>query len=93
MTRNYKKSERGETENESKKNDFSLYQKLNSMLTVEGVCVDIIYRHIFDGSITHDSIQKIKEVGNIALSLVAVPEYPGILHRYAFSHVQTRCHA
>lgn len=66
--------------NESKKNDFSLYQKMNSMLTAEGVCADIIYRHIFDGSITHDSIQKIKGVGNIALSLVAVPEYPGILH-------------
>lgn len=66
--------------NESKKNDFSLYQKMNSMLTSEGVCADIIYRHIFDGSITHDSIQKIKGVGNIALSLIAVPEYPGILH-------------
>jgi spermidine synthase len=65
---------------ESKKNDFSLYQKMNNMLTAEGVCADIIYRHIFDGNITHDSIQKIKGVGNIALSLVAVPEYPGILH-------------
>ncbi len=66
--------------NESKKNDFSLYQKMNNMLTDEGVCADIIYRHIFDENITHDSIQKIKGVGNIALSLVAVPEYPGILH-------------
>lgn len=65
---------------ESKMNAFSLYEKMNSMLTSDGVCSDIIYRHIFDGNITHDSIQKIKGNGNIALSLVTVPEYPGILH-------------
>ncbi len=65
---------------ESKRNNISLYKKLNSMLTETGVCADIIYRHIFDGTITHDSIQEIKKESNIALSLVAIPEYPGILH-------------
>lgn len=66
--------------NESCLNAFSLYEKMSNMLTSEGVCADIIYRHIFDGSVTHDSIQKLKETGNMVLSLVAVPEYPGILH-------------
>lgn len=65
---------------EGEKNNLSLYEKLSSMLTSDGVCSDIIYRHIFDGTITHDSIQEIKKGNNLALSLVAVPEYPGILH-------------
>lgn len=65
---------------ESQKNDFSLYEKMSNILTDEGICADIIYRHIFDRNITHDSIQKIKGSQNIALSLVTVPEYPGILH-------------
>lgn len=65
---------------ESTQNEFSLYKKLTNMLTENGVCSDIIYRHVFDDSITHDSIQEIKKYSKIALSLVAVPEYPGILH-------------
>lgn len=65
---------------ESIQNKFSLYKKLTNMLTEDGVCSDIIYRHVFDGSITHDSIQEIKKESKVALSLVAVPEYPGILH-------------
>lgn len=65
---------------ESQKNDFSLYKKLSNMLTENGICSDIIYRHVFDGTITHDSIREIKKESNIALSLVVVPEYPGILH-------------
>lgn len=65
---------------EGKKNDFSLYMQLSNMLTKNGVCSDIIYRHVFDGTITHDSIQEIKRENHIALSLVTVPEYPGILH-------------
>ena len=65
---------------ESQRNMFSLYEKLTNMLTSDGVCSDIIYRHIFDGMITYDSIQEIKRYSKVALSLVAVPEYPGILH-------------
>lgn len=65
---------------ESQRNDITLYQKLNNMLTDNGVCSDIIYRHVFDGTVTHDSIKEIKKESNIALALVAIPEYPGILH-------------
>ena len=65
---------------ESKKNEFSLYNKLTNLLTENGVCSDIIYRHLFDGTVTRDSIQEIKKNSNIALALVTIPEYPGILH-------------
>lgn len=65
---------------ESNRYGYSFFKKMNDMLTDNGVCSDIIYRHIFDGTITHDSIREIKKCSNIALSLVTVPEYPGILH-------------
>ena len=65
---------------ESNTYGFSFFKKMNDMLTNNGVCSDIIYRHIFDGTITHDSIREIKKCSKIALSLVTVPEYPGILH-------------
>lgn len=65
---------------ESNTHGYSFFKKMNDMLTDTGVCSDIIYRHIFDGTITHDSIREIKKCSNIALSLVTVPEYPGILH-------------
>lgn len=57
-----------------------IYLKLKELLTPFGVCSDIIYRHIFDGEITKNSIKEIKKYSNIALALVTVPEYPGILH-------------
>lgn len=65
---------------ESNIHGHSLFKDMNDLLTDQGVCSDIIYRHIFDGTITRDSIQQIKKCSNIVLSLVTVPEYPGILH-------------
>lgn len=65
---------------EVEKSNFPIYAKLTSLLSSCGVCSDIIYRHIFDGDVTHDSIKKIRSQGNLVLSLVTVPEYPGILH-------------
>lgn len=65
---------------ELEKRNIAIYHKLKNLLTTEGVCSDIIYRHIFDGTNTHDSIEKIKKLGPIIMSLVTVPEYPGILH-------------
>ena len=61
-------------------NRFPIYYKLKQLLTPSGLCSDIIYRHIFDGDITSASIKEIKKYSNVALSLVTVPEYPGILH-------------
>lgn len=61
-------------------NQFSFYLRLKELLTADGLCSDIIYRHIFDGNITNESIKEIKKYSKVALSLVTVPEYPGILH-------------
>ncbi len=61
-------------------NKLNIYLKLKNLLTKEGLCSDIIYRHIFDGEITKSSIYEIKKISRIVLSLVTVPEYPGVLH-------------
>ena len=53
---------------------------LFEMLTNEGLCVDIVYRHIFDKDTTIATLRKMKTYSNVCFSLVTVPEYPGILH-------------
>lgn len=58
----------------------SLYRPLAELCSVEGVCVDIIYRHVFDRPTTARTLTYLQKEVNLALSLVVVPEYPGILH-------------
>jgi len=58
----------------------SYFEMLSKINTSHGVCVDIIYRHIFDKKTTIDTLNYLLDQENIVLSLVAVPEYPGILH-------------
>ena len=58
----------------------SSFQLLSGLCTDNGVCADVIYRHIFDQQITADTLSCLKDKYNLALSLVIVPEYPGILH-------------
>lgn len=65
---------------ESDKARYSLYKTLSAHCTYYGVCVDIIYRHIFDRATTIKTLSYLQEEGNLAFSLVVVPEYPGILH-------------
>ena len=59
---------------------ISMYDKMNSLCTSQGVCADVIYRHIFDRITTQKSLQLVKNKMNLALSLTVIPEYPGILH-------------
>ena len=59
---------------------ISYFKTLSNLGSNSGVCVDIIYRHIFDRQITIDTLRYLSDEQNVALSLVAVPEYPGILH-------------
>lgn len=59
---------------------YSLFSLLSDRCTNIGVCADIIYRHIFDKQITIDTLRYLQSQSGIALSLVTVPEYPGILH-------------
>ena len=65
---------------ESNQEKISYFTMLSNLCTSSGVCVDIIYRHIFDKQITADSLTYLKREKNLALALVTVPEYPGILH-------------
>lgn len=65
---------------ESNTAGYSLYKTLSELCSSEGVCVDIIYRHIFDRPTTISTLKYLHQELNLALSLVVVPEYPGILH-------------
>lgn len=65
---------------ESKAYNTSFYRLLTNMCTDFGVCADIIYRHIFDKSVTINTLSYLGAEKKLALSLVVVPEYPGILH-------------
>ena len=58
-------------------NIFDLFDK---RLKDEGVCVDLIYRHIYDKALTNGTINLLKRRYSLAISLVTVPEYPGIFH-------------
>lgn len=59
---------------------FSMYEQLYQLCSEQGVCSDVIYRHIFDKECTSNSIKLLKSQTNLALSLLVIPEYPGILH-------------
>lgn len=67
-------------ERESRQDGLSYYRLISSLCSSQGVCVDIIYRHIFDRPTTIRTLKHLKAEENLALSLVVVPEYPGILH-------------
>ncbi|MCR8560417.1 hypothetical protein KXD93_22375 [Mucilaginibacter sp. BJC16-A38] len=61
-----------------------IFQLLSKYLKKDGVCADLIYRHIFEKDTTNKTIALINENGlKSAFSLVTVPEYPGILHLLA----------
>ena len=65
---------------ESNQHSVSYFSVLSNLCSNIGSCVDIIYRHIFDKKTTIDTLLYMKHEKALALSLVAVPEYPGILH-------------
>ncbi len=66
--------------NISNQDNISYFTLLSEMCSSNGVCVDIIYRHIFDRQTTIDTLSYLKREKHMAMSLVTVPEYPGILH-------------
>ena len=59
---------------------FDIYTHLNGFLTPDGVCSDLIYRHVFDEYCLTSSLDLLKHQKNKLFSLVTVPEYPGVLH-------------
>lgn len=61
-------------------NFHNSYKILIGHLSEIGVCSDLIYRHIFVQKATMDTIDLIRKEKNIVMSLITVPEYPGVLH-------------
>jgi len=64
----------------SKATGESYYSLLSDLCTQNGLCVDIIYRHIFDRQTTIDALKLLQKENHAVFSLVTIPEYPGILH-------------
>lgn len=65
--------------------DFSpqeqVFAQLTNLLTPDiGVCSSLMYRHIFDQFTIERTSKDLLSQFNTVLSLVTVPEYPGILH-------------
>ncbi len=55
------------------------YSVITDLLSVHGVCSDVIYRHIFDKEILDGSLSSLPKKGNKVFGLITIPEYPGIL--------------
>jgi len=59
----------------------NIFERLSELLTDNiGVCCSLLYRHIFERYVMQTSKKRLFEKNNTVLSLVTVPEYPGILH-------------
>ena len=57
-----------------------IFRELKKKLSDIGVCSSLIYRHIFERQTIRETQKRLINQTNTVLSLVAVPEYPGILH-------------
>lgn len=57
-----------------------IFSQLKSLLSPLGICSSLVYRHIFDRETNQKTWKRLIQKEKTVLSLVAVPEYPGILH-------------
>lgn len=60
-----------------------LVQLMKSRICEDGVCADIIYRHLLESEYISGACTALKSVQPTAYSLIVVPEYPGVLHLLA----------
>lgn len=58
----------------------NLYDILDNHVSNNGLCSDMIYNDIFDYETMSTSLKYLKEKNSLFLSLMCIPEYPGILH-------------
>lgn len=58
----------------------NLYKILDSHVSKNGLCSDMIYNDIFDNETMLTSLGYLKEKNSLFLSLMCIPEYPGVLH-------------
>ena len=62
----------------------NIFGVLNELLTDDiGVCCSLLYRHIFEQYIMRTTSERLFKKHKTILSLITVPEYPGILHLLA----------
>lgn len=62
----------------------NVFEVLKHLLTDDvGICCSLLYRHIFDKYVMKETKRRLFERNKTILSLVTVPEYPGILHLLA----------
>jgi spermidine synthase len=64
-----------------KSTEVDLFNLIRSVTNPEGVCADLVYRHIFERKTTIDTINQLKlnNQGSV-FSLVTIPEYSGVMH-------------
>lgn len=60
--------------------DEYIFNLLKDMLTDVGVCSSLVYRHVFDTEVMLKTNNRLLKRHHTVLSLVTVPEYPGVLH-------------
>lgn len=58
----------------------NIFNLLASRLTANGICSDVIYRHIFEKITTLKTVKYLNANFKSAYSLITIPEYPGVLH-------------
>lgn len=62
----------------------NIFEVLNNLLTNDiGICCSLLYRHIFEKYVMQTTKERLFEKYKTILSLVTVPEYPGVLHLLA----------
>lgn len=58
----------------------NMFEQLQGILNPEGICADVVYRHIYERQTVFDTLSLLRFSRHRAFGLVFVPEYPGILH-------------
>lgn len=62
----------------------NIFEILKELLKSDtGICCSLLYRHIFEKYIMQTTKERLFEKQKTVLSLITVPEYPGILHLLA----------
>lgn len=58
----------------------NILRSMCKKLAINGICSDVVYRHIFERKLTLETLKLLKGKFKSTFSLIAVPEYPGIFH-------------
>jgi len=58
----------------------NIFAAMSRLLRRNGVCSDVVYRHVFDDRGLKRTIRLLRANHNTVLSMIFAPEYPGILH-------------